>query len=71
MATRRPILKFGMQGPEVAVLQRALGMVNANGMGNFGPLTEAAVRSFQRKYRLKVDGIVGPETWETLDRRGP
>ena len=27
--------------------------------GDFGPLTEAAVKAFQADYGLKVDGIVG------------
>jgi peptidoglycan hydrolase-like protein with peptidoglycan-binding domain len=35
--------------------------------GDFGPLTTAAVKSFQGKYPpLKVDGIVGTSTWHTL-----
>jgi peptidoglycan hydrolase-like protein with peptidoglycan-binding domain len=40
--------------------------------GNFGPLTEAAVRALQGDYvdfdgnPLVVDGIVGPTTWIAL-----
>jgi len=34
--------------------------------GDFGWKTEAAVRTFQREHRLRVDGMVGPETWGTL-----
>jgi peptidoglycan hydrolase-like protein with peptidoglycan-binding domain len=35
--------------------------------GIFGPKTEAAVKSFQKKYRLAQDGIVGPNTWMALE----
>ncbi|MBN1776630.1 MAG: peptidoglycan-binding protein [Clostridiales bacterium] len=34
--------------------------------GEFGPLTEAAVKDFQEKYGLEVDGIVGRKTWKAL-----
>jgi murein L,D-transpeptidase YcbB/YkuD len=34
--------------------------------GCFGKETEQAVRQFQRKYGLKVDGVVGAVTWAVL-----
>lgn len=36
--------------------------------GDFGWRTEAAVRTFQRQHRLRVDGIVGPQTWLVLQQ---
>ena len=34
--------------------------------GDFGPLTEAAVKAFQQSKNLTDDGIVGPLTWPKL-----
>jgi N-acetyl-anhydromuramyl-L-alanine amidase AmpD len=58
------LLFRGSQGPQVAQLQRQLGVTDD---GDFGPQTEAAVRAFQRRTPgLKVDGIVGPATSAAL-----
>jgi hypothetical protein len=34
--------------------------------GDFGPVTEDAVRSYQQSRQLEVDGIAGQETWNAL-----
>ena len=34
--------------------------------GDFGPLTETAVRSFQQRAGLDTDGVLGSETWTQL-----
>ena len=34
--------------------------------GIFGPLTDTAVRAYQQRASVAVDGIVGPETWQAL-----
>jgi len=34
--------------------------------GKFGPATQQAVMNFQASYGLACDGIVGPNTWNSL-----
>ncbi len=60
----RRILRAGASGPEVAHLQRLLG-VRVD--GRFGPSTLQAVRRFQAAHGLLVDGQVGPHTWAALE----
>ncbi|WP_149826428.1 serine/threonine-protein kinase [Streptomyces tailanensis] len=38
--------------------------------GDFGPLTHAAVVTFQKRAGLAADGIVGPNTWRALRTKG-
>lgn len=63
------ILSLGDKGPVVELLQSALNRANFRvGAvdGIFGPKTEDAVRRIQSYFGIKVDGIVGPDTWEAL-----
>ncbi|MEW6430005.1 MAG: peptidoglycan-binding protein [Myxococcota bacterium] len=62
-------LQQGASGPAVTDLQhllRSVGFYGANVDGKFGPVTDAAVRAFQRKYGLTVDGWAGPQTMAAL-----
>ncbi|HEX8199694.1 MAG TPA: peptidoglycan DD-metalloendopeptidase family protein [Isosphaeraceae bacterium] len=34
--------------------------------GEFGPATERAVKTFQRRHDMKPDGVVGAKTWKAL-----
>jgi peptidoglycan hydrolase-like protein with peptidoglycan-binding domain len=58
-------LRQGASGPAVAALQNELG-VPTN--GKFDLATEKAVIEFQRRANLAADAIVGPRTWNALDR---
>ena len=58
------VLKLGSRGNEVKVLQEKL---NLKADGIFGPLTEEAVKDFQRSNGLEVDGIVGTNTLSKLN----
>lgn len=63
-----PLIKLGSKNNYVMILQDAL-----NNMGRplsidgvFGNNTKSAVINFQRYYGLKVDGIVGCNTWKKI-----
>jgi uncharacterized protein (TIGR02594 family) len=62
-APRRELEK-GDSGPDVEVLQAALGIPPD---GEFGAVTDAGVKGFQAACGLIVDGICGPATWEKVD----
>ncbi|HEY3446109.1 MAG TPA: peptidoglycan-binding protein [Myxococcales bacterium] len=64
-----PVLKVGSSGSAVADLQRRLaaaGFSPGPADGQFGPKTDAAVRSYQRANGLSADGVVGNQTWSSL-----
>jgi N-acetylmuramoyl-L-alanine amidase len=69
------VFREGDRGPEIADIQErlvALGAVieEAERGGSFEASTEAAVRWFQGERNLRVDGLVGPDTWEQLVEAG-
>ncbi len=62
-------LKKGSRGDDVATVQArliVLGYLNDDADGIFGKLTHAAVVAFQGDHGIKVDGIVGPVTYDHL-----
>jgi peptidoglycan hydrolase-like protein with peptidoglycan-binding domain len=64
-----PILRQGSTRPEVTTLQyllRCAGSGTLAADGVFGPATETAVLTFQRRVNLVDDGIAGPQTWTKL-----
>jgi peptidoglycan hydrolase-like protein with peptidoglycan-binding domain len=68
-------LQTGSSGDDVKELQTKLtakGFNTGTADGVFGPKTESAVRRYQEKQGLQVDGIAGPDTCGALgmDRFG-
>ena len=70
-------IRYGSYGSDVTELQKEL---NRHGYkldvdGGYGKKTQAAVKDYQRKHGLAVDGVAGQETWASLrsdaDRRKP
>jgi len=56
-------LKLGSKGDRVKELQRLLNILPD---GDFGVITDKAVREYQEQNNLVVDGIVGAKTWTSL-----
>ncbi|MBD0347383.1 MAG: peptidoglycan-binding protein [Coleofasciculus sp. Co-bin14] len=66
-----PVLQHGNSETAVITLQNVLrqtGDFRAELNGNFDPSTEAAVRAFQKRKGLVIDGIVGFHTWYALSK---
>ena len=63
------LINYGDRGEKVSDVQdhlKDLGYYGGKKDGIFGPVTRTAVQSFQEVNELKVDGIVGPETFKAL-----
>ena len=79
-AAKKIRLKMGSGGPKATKEEKDAviwlqTLLNKNGFkllvdGDFGKVTDTAVRDFQRKHIAKVgvvDGMVGPKTWAALE----
>ena len=69
----RPTIRRGNKGADVIECQTMLTRlgydIGKTGIdGDFGRATEAGVKSFQSDHKLVVDGVVGPMTWDALDK---
>jgi peptidoglycan hydrolase-like protein with peptidoglycan-binding domain len=63
-------VKQGNTGSAVSAVQHnlrfAYGYRNVAVDGQFGAITNSAVRGFQARFKIGADGIVGPTTWNAL-----
>ncbi len=63
-------LKKGSIGAAVVKLQKAINIAGIKPKlkedGDFGSKTDLNVRKFQKKVKILVDGVVGPDTWKHL-----
>ena len=68
------VLRQGSRGNDVLTLQYLLNVASefypqipeVSQDGIFGSATGQAVKAFQQRMQLSVDGIVGPDTWKAL-----
>lgn len=62
------VLQKGSKGEQVKTLQRLLNAFGNNLVidGDFGSKTNEALRSYQKTYKLTVDGICGEKTWTSI-----
>ena len=67
-------LAAGARGAGVKDVQQRLAALgfntDADESGVFGTATEAAVRAFQQQRKLRVDGVVGDQSWSSLVEAG-
>jgi len=68
----KPLLRYrrgdsSEQVGEIQIILKTKGYSTYTNITNyFGPITEKAVKKFQRVHNLTIDGIVGPITWLAL-----
>ena len=59
-----PILRGGSKGAAVKFIQEVLKVTPVD--GEFGPITEQAVKDYQLHSNISSDGIVGQNTWTLI-----
>jgi Muramidase (flagellum-specific) len=62
--SKLPVLKEGSRGNAVVFIQKVVGAVPVDGI--YGAITKKGVLEYQRSKGIKVDGVVGRETWVAI-----
>lgn len=69
-AQSHPEIRRGSTGTAVrhaqCMLNKGAGYINVEIDGIFGRITEIATKDAQGRCGVKVDGIIGPDTWRCL-----
>lgn len=60
------LIRLGSKGKDVERIQRAVGLPEKEVDGIYGPDTVEAVKAYQKRKGLFVDGIVGKKSWEMM-----
>ena len=63
LAAELPILRLGAKGNAVKLVQLIVG---ADPDGIWGPKTDAAVKAWEKKYRLEEDGLFDKPDWQVV-----
>lgn len=63
----KPARQFLVKGSKGADVERLQAILKIKVDGEFGPKTEAAVKTFQKESKLVADGKVGVYTWRALE----
>lgn len=61
-------LRIKARGELVKQMQAGIGLKGADVDGFFGADTEKALKAFQASHDLTVDGICGPQCWDTINK---
>ena len=64
-----PTIKKHAKGDTVKIAQILIEFADVS--GEFDSLFETAVKSFQSKHGLSMDGVIGPRTWTEIAKVAP
>ena len=63
-----PVTSYKPTSQEIQIALKNAGYYTGEIDGKIGPLSKKAIGEFQKANNLKIDGVVGPKTWEVLSK---